>query len=224
MEPIAQVMRFGSDIPRLDATALLAIAAASAIGVALLAWLIFGTAGPPGVEVLGLPIAVVMAVCGIYFGGSWSQVEVDAAKRMVTERHGFLGHTIGLLSQQRGFDRISGVLVERRIAEETRNTGTSMSPGTRKVHHTTYAVSLMTGETRVQAGDRVLSTPNLPIGLPGAEGADPVAMETLARRLASLGDWPALRYHYKLQAPQAGSATPDNVVSAAGEYQPISRE
>ena len=150
MEPISQILRFGTDAPRLSTAVLLAIAVGSALGVAFLAWLVRSDGESAGMEVLAPPVAALLAASGIWVGGSWNDVVVDATSRRVTERHGFLGYPIGFLGKQLPFEQISGVMVERKISKDTEAKGTSMSPGTRTVYRTTYAVSLLTGETRLQ--------------------------------------------------------------------------
>ncbi len=186
MQPIDEILRYGTDVPKFTPSVLLAIAIACAIGIVGMAWWIKVAPGEPGMEVLGPPIAALMALGGLYVGGSWHLVELNARTRLVSSSHGFLHWRLGWLSRDYAFEQISGVRVKRVIDEETSQ---DMAGKERKRYVRRFELLLLTGQTRVQVNDQALSATNHPLVLPETKGADLAQAEALAQRVARLGGW-----------------------------------
>jgi hypothetical protein len=204
MEPDTSVIRFGSDTPILEAPALIAIAIAV---IAFIIWLAVGTRDPDAWDVLKWIAAAVIAAVSLAYAGSWHEVVVDAATRMVTERHGFLRYPVSAFGQQLKFSDITAVVVEQKTSKDSEPTSTSTSRSTRTVYRKSYTLSLRRADTQVRLPDRALAVTNYALDLPMKGRDDPLSLEAAARELSQLGGWPALRRGYSISATSENAYT-----------------
>lgn len=179
--------------------------------VAFIVWLAMGTREPDFVDVLRWVGAGVIGVILIAYTGSWHEVAIDPATKQVTERHGYLGHELEWMGQQRGFQDFTTVLVERTTSEQNNSTSySSQSSYSRKSTRTVHSYTLI-----LRGADRQITLPMASkddmffhfrakpqgsgVTWPPMETSDDVlVLEAAARQLARLGNWEARRRGYAL--------------------------
>jgi hypothetical protein len=150
------------------------------------------------------------------------EIVVDAAQQRVTQTHRFLHHA--MKTQDWRFSDFSAVAVTLHIDKEEQGSATPTGAATvgnaRSVYTRRYELSLQRPDMVAKAAQRTITAPAHALDIPLPSSTDPLEVETMARTLAAIGGWPAMRQHYSLRlTPKDGQ--PYTVKVAVGADEPL---
>jgi len=235
METNEQILRFQRPAIVLKQPLLVALTIAFVLALLVARFGPWGGGDMPAAESNPEPVsawvwlfwAVVLAIVA---GGVWmlchaEEIVVDARQQRVTQTHRFLHHEVK--TNQLPFANFNGIAVVLQIDKE--HQGTSSTSGTstlttgRTVYTSRYELQLRRPDLVLKTAERTLTAPAHALHLPLADDKNPLAVEALARALARLGGWPAVRQHYTLlpQGPAADGGAPYTVKIIAGADDPL---
>lgn len=169
-----------------------------------------------------LGLSVVFLAIGAAVGwllGYSEEIIIDPTARVVNQSYRFLHYVTA--KNQFSFADFTAVRVERRGGKDRSATASPGAEGPsssyKTVYNSTYTLSLVRADTKINLPDKQLSVPNYPMVLLVEKQNDLEKIEELALRLSRVGGWPAKRRRYDWAASEGDiRSMPLNYEAAIG--------